>query len=439
MRHQRGTRTEEKLTIFKFSKASIQSLEVPQSGKVYYHDEKERGLSLYITSKGKITFFARKRVNSRDIRIVLGNFPDLTIEQARKKFHEARGLVAMGHDPHEEKRKAREMNKTFGQAFNEYMERYSKKQKRSWKYDEREVNKFLPHWFKRRIGSISKAEIQRLIEKVHDENGLYQANRLLERIRHIYNKTIEWGWEGTNPAVGVKKYKEKSRERFVLPNEMPYLLKALEVEHNQTVKDYFWMLLLTGARRTNTLHMRWEQINWEMKVWTIPMTKNGDSQKIPLIGKAMEILQSRKSESKSPWVFPSEDFLDQPLTNFKRPWKKLLQLATMLMWKDDPMYSELVSDESVVSLSYKHTEDEFKKIQRAAKKKNITLPVGLTDLHLHDIRRTFGSYQAITGASLQIIGKSLGHKSPLSTQVYARLNLDPVRDSIEKATAVMFG
>ena len=59
-------------------------------------------------------------------------------------------------------------------------------------------------------------------------------------------------------------------------------------------------------------------------------------------------------------------------------------------------------------------------------------------VRIHDIRRTFGSYQALTGASLPVIGKSLGHKSMKSTQIYARLNLDPVRTSIEKATEAMF-
>lgn len=63
----------------------------------------------------------------------------------------------------------------------------------------------------------------------------------------------------------------------------------------------------------------------------------------------------------------------------------------------------------------------------------------MLDLPIHDIRRTFGSYQAITGASLQVIGKSLGHKSTAATQIYARLNLEPVRASVERATSVMIG
>lgn len=58
---------------------------------------------------------------------------------------------------------------------------------------------------------------------------------------------------------------------------------------------------------------------------------------------------------------------------------------------------------------------------------------GLTNLQIHDLRRTNGSYQAIDGTSLTIIGKSLGHKSPQSTAIYARLSDDPVKESLSRA------
>lgn len=61
-------------------------------------------------------------------------------------------------------------------------------------------------------------------------------------------------------------------------------------------------------------------------------------------------------------------------------------------------------------------------------------PDGVT---LHDLRRTLGSWQAKTGASLAIIGKSLNHKSMQATAIYARLHPDPVRESVERATAAM--
>ena len=69
--------------------------------------------------------------------------------------------------------------------------------------------------------------------------------------------------------------------------------------------------------------------------------------------------------------------------------------------------------------------------------KRILEKAQIQDLRIHDIRRTLGSYQAITGASLPVIGKSLGHKSSQATQIYSRLNNDPVRQSMEKAIGLM--
>jgi integrase len=62
---------------------------------------------------------------------------------------------------------------------------------------------------------------------------------------------------------------------------------------------------------------------------------------------------------------------------------------------------------------------------------------GFTDLWIHDLRRTLGSWQAASGASLQVIGKSLGHRSIQATAIYSRLNLDPVKVSVDAATAAM--
>jgi integrase len=61
----------------------------------------------------------------------------------------------------------------------------------------------------------------------------------------------------------------------------------------------------------------------------------------------------------------------------------------------------------------------------------------LTNLRMHDLRRTMGSYMAMSNQSLPIIGKALGHKSHTSTQIYARLDLDPVRLAMEQAQAQM--
>ena len=82
--------------LFNFTKANIQSLPIPKTGKVSYKDEKEKGLSLYITSTGVISFFVRKRVHSRDERIILGNFPDMSVENARKNALKIKSQIAEG-------------------------------------------------------------------------------------------------------------------------------------------------------------------------------------------------------------------------------------------------------------------------------------------------------------------------------------------------------
>jgi len=325
---------------------------------------------------------------------------------------------------------------TFGELFQEYMDRYSKVHKKSWKYDEREVNKFLPHWFGRKLSDIERSEVRALFERVYRNNGRYQANRILERIRAIYNKAIEWDWKGINPTVGIKKYREKSRDRFVLPDEMPYLIQSLNEDENHIARDYFQMLLLTGARRTNMLMMRWEEISWELKFWRIPDTKNGDPHIVVLVDKAIEILNERKRRTNSPWVFPG-DGLSEHFADPKRPWRRIVQRATINYWLDNHDFNERIRNIPNAVDNFIPVEKRFEIIQAYANEHNIILPKALTDIRIHDLRRTLGSYQAMAGASLQIIGQSLGHKSSQSTQVYARLTLTPVRNSIENAVDTM--
>lgn len=422
---------------FNFTKTSIQALPCPQKGMATYKDTKEQGLSLYITSTGVITFFVRKRVQRRDERIILGRFPETSVEQARKLALTKKAEVASGGNPNLEKKKIRQ-EITFSELFDRYLNEYSKLQKRSWQYDEREVNKFLSHWFKRQLSTISKDEVASLHRKIGRENGIYQANRIVERIRAIFNKGIDWGWEGLNPASKVIKFKEKSRDRFIQPDEMPFFFQALELEESQTIKDYIWISLLTGARKSNVLSMRWDQINWEIRQWRIPETKNGETIVLPLIDRALDILKQRRKLTNTEWVFPSADSVTGHLADPKRAWGRIRLDATVSLLRANENLSALIAETDKEHKEYLGRLRWLKRLQKKAEAKNVTLPVGLMDVHLHDLRRTLGSFQAITGASLQVIGKSLGHKSQAATQIYARLHHDPVRNAVERATDAMF-
>lgn len=421
------------------TKAFINNVQLPDSGKRdYLYDTKESGLVLQVTSKGTKTFYLYKKINGKPERVRLGKYPDISVENARKLAQQNKGKIAEGKNPQNEKRAIRS-ELTFYELFEQYMNRYSKVHKKSWKYDEREVNKYLRHWFTRKISSIENHEVRKLHEKIYNQNGLYQANRILERLRAIFNKAIEWGWDGNNPTNGIKKYKEKSRDRFIKHNEIKYFFKALEAEENKTAKDFFKMLLFTGARKTNTLMMRWDEINFDFRAWKIPETKNGEPIIIPLIPEAIQLLEERKklNPHNCPWVFKGsgkEGYYNDP----KKAWIRTLERATVMLWKDIEELSGII-DLAKNNLPEFYTEKMlFKQIHKEAEIKSIELPIGLMDLRIHDLRRTLGSYQAINGSSTLIIGKSLGHKSTQSTEIYSRLYQDPIRKSVEGAVSTMF-
>jgi integrase len=369
-----------------FIKKIIDSLKLPDKNKRhYFYDEKINGLELMVTDQGTKSFKVYRKFNGKPVRVTLGKYPEMTIENARKKAQLVITDMISGKNPNEEKKNIRSET-TFGEMFKIFMERHSKITKKSWIADEQDVPRFLSHWFKKKLSTISKQEIQLIHERVRVENGLYQANRLLERIKVIYNKAIEWGWNGTNPARSIKKFKEKSRDRFLHPDELPRSFESLEAEPNLTIKDYIYVSLFTGARKSNVLSMKWEDINFERREWLIPETKNGESLRVHLTEKVIDILKNRlQSNPNSKWVFESIGKTGH-LVEPKSGWKRILQRAD------------------------------------------------IKDLRLHDLRRTLGSYQAINGASSLIIGKSLGHKNQQSTAIYARLSIDPIKESVEKAT-----
>lgn len=341
-----------------------------------------------VTDQGAKSFKVYRKLNNKPIRVTLGKFPEITVEQARHKAQQVIAEMIKGKNPNQEKKKLREET-TLGEIFSLYMERYSKPHKKTWQDDERDLPRFVGHWFQRKLSAITKQEVQALHEKSGKENGTYQANRLLARIQGLYSKAIEWGWEGINPAQGVKKFKEKSRDRFLHPDELPLFFESLNAEPNDTIRDYIYVSLFTGVRKSNVLEMRWEDIHFDRQEWLVPETKNGDPLRVHLVESVIAILRNRLEKyGKREWVFEGPGKTGH-LVEPKAGWKRILGR------------------------------------------------VGIRDLRIHDLRRTFGSWQAATGSNSFMIGRSLGHKSSQSTAIYARLNIDPVRDSVEKATEAM--
>lgn len=371
---------------FRFTKKLLFDLQ-PNAKNTTYHDVLSRGLKLIVRPSGVKTFVLYRKINGRPERLTLGRFPDLSVEQARAKADACNSDIAMGMNPADARRSIRD-ELTFTLLFDEYLERYAKVHKRSWQKDEKHFQLYCQSIARKKLSMIRKIDLQKLHSRIGHENGHYTANRTLAMLLTVFNRAIEWGWCQSNPAKGIKKFKEHSRDRFLQADELPRLFKSLAQEPNDAIRDYVLMSLFTGARKSNVLAMRWSDINFDQATWCIPMTKNGEKHTVPLVEPALEILKIRQARIKSQWVFPGNGVKGH-LVDPKKTWQRILDRAE------------------------------------------------IKDLRLHDLRRSLGSWQAVTGASLPIIGKTLAHKHVNTTTIYARLNLDPVRESMHKATQAM--
>jgi integrase len=245
----------------------------------------------------------------------------------------------------------------------------------------------LAKWGKRQLSIFKDTDFGKLHSEIGKEHPT-TANRVIAMASSLFGYATEHKlFRGINPAHGIKKFPETKRDRFLQSDELPSFFRALAEETNDTLRDYFLISLLTGARRSNVQEMQWKQIHFDRAEWRIPTTKNGDPQTVTLTPEVIEILNERRNCDPL-WVFPGTGITGH-LVEPKKAWKRVLDRA------------------------------------------------GLEDLRIHDLRRTLGSWQAKTGASLVIVGKSLNHKSPSTTAIYARLDLDPIRASVERATGAM--
>ena len=377
----------EKPRRFAFTEAKIKALPCPESGRTWYYDTKASGLGVCKTAAGGCSFYFYKWIAGKPSRTVLGKWPAISVRQAQDAAREAMGKIAKGEDPGEDRRKKRR-EPTLADLWGHWLIHAEAHKKPVSVYEDKlKHNKYLKPWEPRRLGSIEKSDVQALHARVGRENGIYAANRLLSLLRAMFNKADEIDFHGGNPARGIKLFKERSRDRFLQPHELQAFFVALEAEL-PIVRDFYLLLLFTGARRSNVQSMRWVDLDLGRGLWRIPETKGGMPVMVPLVLPAVAILEKRSGQSGGePWVFPGQH--GKHLANPKGAWKRILESAK------------------------------------------------LDDLRPHDIRRTLGSWMAGENVSLPIIGRALGHTTPQATMVYSRLALDPIRAAVTKATTAM--
>ncbi len=376
---------------FLFSEPKLQRLPAPEHGEAIYYDTTIGGLALRVRPSGSRSFFVLARPRgtaARPVRATIGPFPAVTLADARKRAASILGDMAKGDDPTERGRRHRQ-SATFADLAARWLQDHADVHKRTAKRDEQALRLYLQSWNSRRILEITRTDVERLHARIGADHGRYAANRTAALLSAMFSKAVAWGLMAENPARGIRRFPEHARDRFLTPDEMKRFFTALGGETDERFQKFVLLSLLTGQRKANVLGMRWRDIQgWdtEAPVWRIPAAefKTGKAHCIPLVPHVVWFLAARRQGSDE-FILPGSG-VSGHYTEPKRRWRSLLTRA------------------------------------------------GLSNVRLHDLRRTFGSWQVGTGASLAMVGRALGHTTPQATAVYARLDLDPVRRSFEATT-----
>lgn len=368
-----------------FTNKRLERIEPPLSGRDVYRDLGEKGLIMMVGYGKNKVFYLYKKIGSKPRRVRIGSFPDISVSDARAfaaklKTEIARNSIFLGCS-------SSKMN--FKQLFDKFIKDYARNYKKTWQQDVNMMDRYGTTLYSSKVSFIDQHMLQELFNKVSLNHGKVTANRFMSLLNTVFNYAVKWDIIVLNPAINIRKHKEKSRDRFLTSEELPRFFESVDLESNEDVRDFILMLLYTGARKSNVLAMQWSSINFEDKTWYIADTKNGESHLVPLINQAMKILEQRKLDAVSDYVFHSDVSSSGYIAAPKNAWKRILERAN------------------------------------------------IKDFCLHDLRRTMGSLMAQTGSNAYVIGKALNHKSQRSTAIYARVDTNSVRQSMSKA-ALLF-
>ncbi|CAN5117299.1 site-specific integrase [soil metagenome] len=306
----------------------VDALKAPVEGQMEIYDKTLPGFGVRVSKGGRKAWILMYRVNGRKRRLTLGSYPSLTLGGARAAAGLALQAVQKGDDPaHDKLQKRLTQPATFEELAAEYIERYAKPRKRSWKNDEILLRRhILPEWKYLRVSSLKRSNVIAVIEQAENNGQPHLARQILAVIRKLFNWAIEKSLVDSSPAVGIRlSDKPRDRSRILSLPEMQQLWTALDhLPHPW--RPYFKILFLTAQRRSEVAHMRWDQIS--DGVWAIPpeQNKSGRLHMVPLSPEVAALLDEMPRTS-SPFVFPSRPRgnagTETPISGFSAMVRKL--------------------------------------------------------------------------------------------------------------------
>lgn len=372
----------------RLSKSIVDKLSAPKTELLYW-DRSLAGFGVRIKPNGTKSYVVqyRSRSSGRSRRKTIGQHgPLMSFSQARDIATGLLSDVLRGGDPVADTAILRAAPNLHSLA-QQYLELHAvpKKRPKSVKNDRLMLNRLiLPKLGNHKVSEIGHIDIQAL------HNGLkstpYQANRALALLSKMFELSIKWGWRADNPAKGIQKYHEEKRHRWLSDEELGKLTNALDIHPNQKAANTIRFQLLTGARIGEVLSAKWQDFDLHRGVWVKPShhTKQKRTEHLPLSTAARELLANIQdlAGNGGELLFPGKSG-DKPISDLKKFWRTIMKSAE------------------------------------------------IEDYRIHDNRHTHASHLVSSGTSLAIVGRLLGHTNPMTTQRYAHLSDDPLREAAE--------
>jgi len=333
------------------------------------------------------TFEGRKRY------MLLGNYPEVSIDNARERYNGAWTLLKNGKDPSAQAAEAKDERRraaTIEYLANEYLEKHAKKKKKSWREDERILNKdVLPAWGKIKAVDIKRRDIALLLEKVSDRNAPIMANRLYALLKTLFNFAIDEEILEESPCSTISRpHDEIPRDRALSHDEIRTFWNNLnkpEIIMSSDIKTALKLILVTGQRPGEVIGMHSSEIKGRW--WTIPRTRTKNNRKhaVYLTDLALNLIGDIKGRS---YIFPSpRNTAIKAKQKSKRATNKVLNNVEPEVIIDTHMGEKALDcalSRNIKGRSYR------KKVKR---KSNKPLPVDPNRLELehftpHDLRHT---------------------------------------------------
>jgi integrase len=452
----------------------VRETSAPASGSITLWDTRVTGFGVRIFAttdrdpKGTRTFFLNYRIDGIERRYTIGRFPTWSVSAARDEAEDLRKLVDQGRDPTREKRERREAP-TIQDLVDRYIAEHLPTKtggKNRINDEKRKLAEIAQRLGKsRKIAEVHFGDLEAMHRAITNSGRPVAANRTLGIASKMFSLSLrpmageDKPWRDAamgNPCKGIARNHEEGRERFFGQAELAAISDALAAfgeaadprsrAFAQSSADCVRLIMLSGCRPNEALLATWTQFDGQYGYWIKPSahTKQRKQHALPLSPPALELIERLRKARKrgAKYVFPGAK-TDEPIAALWHVWHFVRHHATLTLWatSDDPKITGIVADLER-GLGRRPTIDECR---TEAERQEVVLPPGLLagadqpPARLYDLRHTFASVGAGGGLSLPIIGRLLGHTQARTTQRYAHLADDPVREAAEKIGAVISG